>query len=411
MRQSCGSSDSDRELVRAPRPALFRRMRVDGSLQITAGQCLRMRSRYSDCEKCAQACPPRVLRVSNECIELADGCLRCAQCCAACPTDALKMEGLAANRLRISAGKAPLYMDCWKVAASESPRDAVRVPCLGGIALRHLVRWHAASAGRRIVLIDRGWCGQCSAGRRADHPAQGALEAARALLAGLGAAEEALPRLESLPLPRTRMPADIPEPPAAQPLSRRAFFAAITRRVAGTTAPAAADEAAERAQPPRPRLAKAESTARSQLIRHASVLAARHGRRIAAELFPALRVSDTCRNHHVCTSICPTAALRAYRNDDDSVTGIVFDAAACIACGDCVRACPEQALTLFPQGDGEVPGGATELTRWTLRECHDCGDGFADFGSSDVCPTCRKTRELARADLSRLFSNVAKEPA
>lgn len=378
-------------------------MRGDVSLQITAGRCLRLRSRYSDCEKCAQACPPRVLRVNNECIELADGCLRCAQCCAACPTDALKMEGLAANRLRISAGKTPLYIDCWKVAASQSPRDAIRVPCLGGIPLRDLVRWHAASAGRQIVLIDRGWCGQCSAGRRADHPAQGALEAARALLAGLGAAAEALPRLESLPLPRTRMPADIPEPLAAQQLSRRAFFAAVTRRVARTTAPAAANEDAERAQAPRPRLAKTDIAARSRLMRHASVLAARHGRRLPAELFPALRISEACRDHQVCASVCPTAALRAYRNDDELVTGIVFDAAACIACADCTRACPERALTLVPQGDGEVPGGAAELTRWTLRECHDCGDGFADCGSSDVCPTCRKTRELARAGFSRLF--------
>jgi len=207
------------------------------------------------------------------------------------------------------------------------------------------------------------------------------------------------------------MSADIPEPLAAQPLSRRAFFAAVMRRVARPTAPAAADQTANRAQARRRRLASIDATARSQLMRHAAVLGARYGRRLPAELFPALRVSGACCNHQVCASICPTVALRAYTNDDGAVTGIVFDAGACIACGDCARACPERALTLFPQGDGEVPGGATELTRWSLRECHDCGDGFADFGSSDVCPTCRKTRELARADLSRLFSNVAKEPA
>lgn len=385
-------------------------MRGDVPLQISAGHCLRLRSRYSDCERCALACPTRVLRVSNECIELGQECLRCAQCCAACPTGALKLEGFAADRLHIAAGKAPLFIDCRKVAASQSPRDGIRVPCLGGIALRHFVQWHAASAGRQIVLVDRGWCGQCSAGRRADHPAQRTLEAARALLTGLGAAEEALPRLERLPLPRTQMPADIPEPLAAQPLSRRAFFAAVTRRVAGSAAPVTADEAAERAQAPHPRPARTDATARSQLMDAAAVLAARYGRPLPAELFPALRISDACCNHRVCVSICPAAALRAYGNGDRA-TGIEFDAGACTACGDCVRACPEQALTLLPQGNGEVPGGATELTRWSLRECHDCGDGFANSGSSDVCPTCRKTRELARADLSRLFGIAAKEPA
>ncbi|MBI2294517.1 MAG: 4Fe-4S binding protein [Betaproteobacteria bacterium] len=375
-------------------------------MQLDADRCLRLRSRYSDCDQCAQACPPRVLRVSHERIELADGCLRCGQCSAACPTEALQIEGFAADPAPAAASKAPLHVDCWKVAASDSPRDAVRVPCLGGIAPHRLVRWHAASGGRQIVLLDRGWCDECRAGSGANHPAQEALAAARALLAALGVAEAALPRLGNLPLPRTRMPAEIPEPLAARPLSRREFFSGMTRAAARAIAPVVAGEGGERGQSRGARPGKVETTARSQLLAQAAALGKRRGRPLPAELFPALRVSDACRNHQVCATTCPTGALQAYANGDGAAAGIAFDAQACIACGDCTRACPEQALALLPQGDGEAPQGITVLTRWTLRECHDCGHEFADSGSSSVCPTCRKTRELTRASFSQLFGST-----
>ena len=73
MTQSLARTATDRQ--REARSTAFRRVRDDASLQLNPDQCLRLRSRYSNCDKCAQACPPRVLRVSNERIELADGCL------------------------------------------------------------------------------------------------------------------------------------------------------------------------------------------------------------------------------------------------------------------------------------------------------------------------------------------------
>jgi len=407
MTKSFAHLVADTQLPPRSHPNL--RVRNDVSLQINADRCLRLRSRYNDCDQCAQACPAHVLHVSIERIELAEGCLRCGQCGAACPTEALQTEGFAVSPPPAASSRTPLYVDCWKVPAADSPHDAIRVPCLGGIALHHLVQWHAAAEGRQIALIDRGWCGQCSAGCGSHHPAQETLDAARALLAELGVAEQALPRMESLPLPRVQMPAEIPEPLAAQFLSRREFFAGITRNAARAIAPVAAGRPDDDAQSRRARGARIETTARSQLVAQAAALGARHGQPLPAELFPALRVADACCNHQVCAATCPTRALQAYRSEDGAAAGIAFDAAACIACGDCTRACPERALTLVPQGDGEVPRGATALTRWTLRECYDCGHEFADSGSSSVCPTCRKTRELARTSFSQLFG-AARNP-
>lgn len=383
-----------------------RPLRFDSALTFAEGACLALRSRYSNCAACANACPAGVLRLDASGLSLTAGCLNCGRCAAACPTGALQMEGFAVIRPRAATSKTPIYVDCWKVAASHLPRDAVRVRCLGGIALHQLVQWHVASGSRAIVLVDRGWCGQCNAGCGANHPAQETVDAARALLAELGVPEQAFPRIETLPLPDAEMPAEIPEPLAAQPLSRREFFAGITRNAARAIAPMAAGQPDDDAQSRRARGAKIETTARSQLLARAATLGARYGRSLPAELFPALRIADACCNHQVCAATCPTRALQAYLSEDGAAAGIAFDAAACIACGDCTRACPERALTLVPQGDGEVPRGATALTRWTLRECYDCGHEFTDSGSSSVCPTCRKTRELARTSFSQLFGTA-----
>lgn len=399
MSKSLGSPVADRQPA-APRIA-FRPVGDHAALQFNAHQCLRVRSRYSDCERCAQACPPRALHVNNERIELADGCLRCGRCSAACPTGALQTEGFAVSPSRATS-TGPLYIDCWKVAASQSPCEGMCVPCLGGIALHDLVRWHVDSGSRQIVLVDRGWCGQCSAGSRANHPAQEVLDAARELLAGLGVVEQALPRLERKPLPRGQMPAEIPDTLAARPMNRREFFTGVTRDAVRAIAPAVAGRRDERAEARRPGPARIEMTARLQLLAQVAMLSKRHRRSLPTELFPALRVSDACRNHNVCAAICPTGALHSYESEG-GVAGIAFDSEACIACGDCTRACPEQAIELLALGDGEVPRGAAILTRWALRECHDCGYEFADPGSDTVCPTCRKTRELKHASFSQPF--------
>ena len=77
--------------------------------------------------------------------------------------------------------------------------------------------------------------------------------------------------------------------------------------------------------------------------------------------------ADACRNHQVCAAVCRTGALRAYTDDDDAATGVVFEAAACTACSECLRACPERALTLIAQGNDIDRDGPTILTRWALR--------------------------------------------
>jgi ferredoxin len=273
------------------------------------------------------------------------------------------------------------------------------VPCLAGIALYDLMQWHVDTGGRPIALLDRGWCRRCRAGSQTSHPVEETLDTARSLMRQLGVDEGALPRLEARPLPVSAMPEAIPDPLAAQPLSRRQFFTGMTRSAARAVGALRAGAARNVSPPPRRTWGTvAADTPRSKLISHALALAAKNGRALPAGLFPAIRVSDRCRNHRVCAAICPTGALKPYEDGDGA--GIRFDSFACIACGDCVRSCPEQALGLAPHGSSVPDHAPVTLTRWERRICQRCDDEFASRGDEEHCPACRKDLSLFATGVS-----------
>jgi ferredoxin len=133
-------------------------------------------------------------------------------------------------------------------------------------------------------------------------------------------------------------------------------------------------------------------TPRERTITHLQRLTA-GASALPAALYPAIEIADTCHNHGVCAAVCPTGALQRYENDDGS--GLEFDAAACIACGDCARACPEKALRVVPARQAEAAqSGVERLTRHNRRECEGCGNEFTGPGAKSLCSACEKTRDL-----------------
>jgi formate hydrogenlyase subunit 6/NADH:ubiquinone oxidoreductase subunit I len=60
---------------------------------------------------------------------------------------------------------------------------------------------------------------------------------------------------------------------------------------------------------------------------------------------PELRPS-ACQGGADCAAVCPTAALRVHHAGKDWTWQL--DLASCIACGLCMEACPEDAITMLP---------------------------------------------------------------
>lgn len=295
----------------------------------------------------------------------------------------------------------PLPVECWKVPRRLCAREAVRVPCLGGLSVGRWLALRAAAGKRPIEAVDRGWCGRCSAGG-ATHPAASAVDQANRLLEEMGEPPQARIRFVYKPLPVKAMPEAIPEPAAEFSMGRRAFFRGLMGQAAealcvmetSASAPAAGHREVHWGPLPSPERTRVVSALRR--------LADRSGRPLPPSIFPALHISEACRNHQVCAATCPTGALLAYQ--ENGATGVAFNASACIACGVCQRACPEQAIGFAPPGTVAASGKAVRLTRVEARECAECGHLFAERGDEPVCAPCRKSRELAQSAFQQLFA-------
>lgn len=380
----------------------FRRLNPDAPVGLRVEACLPLRSRQDECELCVQACPIGVLHRREETFALDDGCLGCGRCQTACPMGALTVAGFAIGPVA-GDGRDALDIDCQRVPADASPAGAVRVPCLGGLAVSRLLALRLLAGDRPMHLLDRGWCARCPAGAGAKHPARATLARARAWLQEAGVPESQWPDLRRRPLPASMRARTLADAGREHPLNRRDFFSRLARQVTGAVSEVMV---LERAEPPAAGAnaryaAPASSLEREWQFVLLQQLAARPGRFMPARFFPAIEVEENCRNHRLCVALCPTGALRAY--DIAGAGGIVLDASACIACGHCEAVCPEEALRLLPQGNGATPRTPMTLTRHALRVCEDCCSEFAGLEDEALCPGCRKSRDFARAGVDALF--------
>lgn len=367
-------------------------------LLLEEGACLPLRSRFGGCRACASACPAGVLDVTVDRVALADGCLQCGRCTAACPTSALHLDGFAVGG-NPPTGNEPLEIECAKVAAAHRSADAIEVPCLGGLSAGRIAAWHEAAGDRGIELIDRGWCGRCSAGGCAQRPAQPALQEVVLWLDAV-ADPRPRPRFTERPLPAESMPAAIPlrpEPDDPGPaLSRRSFFRTLATDPIGRGRKSTPIGGAGRAA--FPASARRESPEKRRLRDALDAAAARAGSTLPNEFFARVTGNGTCLDDRICVGACPTGALNVV--ETEGAAALTFAATACIGCGACARACPEHALEVAAHGGERAP---VVIATHVLRACSTCGEHFAAPEAETECLACRKSRRFIGDAMAQLF--------
>jgi ferredoxin len=140
---------------------------------------------------------------------------------------------------------------------------------------------------------------------------------------------------------------------------------------------------------------------RKRLLKQISALAASRGMPMPSGQMPAVTIADGCELSGLCAAICPTGALR--RGEKNGTTALEFDAADCLACGECQRVCPSSALSLWAAGDGTVRDAPQTLIERAAAICEGCGDTFTAGNDRQFCPTCRKTMNVMREFASWKF--------
>lgn len=375
----------------AAAPVAFRAIEAEGRVSLLHAACLALRSGTRACTACLTACPNESIQLDQDSLSVSSACLGCGHCAAVCPTGALTVKGFGSQTL-LPDGNV-VRVECWKVPASIAGHQALRVPCLGGLSPARWLIIAEAAEPRQVVVVDRGWCTECSAAShcRPAHPVSHALDQASAILAAIGWSESRRPGRQLDPLPPRLMPAEIPaERPVS--LARRAFF----RRVGNEAQKALGEN--EPAADTSPRILRRSDMIlpeRGRLLSTVRRLAAAAGKTMPALPYIQLSISRDCNHHQLCARLCPTGALAIHEGDGRS--GLTFDTAACTACGLCAGSCPERAIRLLPAHVAPVADAPEILTTFSERLCARCRTPFSGSPSASECPGCRLSKKLGSA--------------
>lgn len=376
---------------------------------LQADRCLNRRYRQPGCDRCVQSCPVRAIELHGGAPALDPAaCVNCGACLPACPTDVFSQrvspEGLLVQTLeQVNRGE-QLAVACAAhpdPASSRAPVDRVlrHSRCLAGLGLDHLLALSSTSGFD--VWLDDSPCATCAIGQ------------AHKLI--LRAAQAANALLESFDRPgrirllsqagderrgdRARLPVDRAAPNS---LARRDLFARFKRFGEDAVSQATAPQSAEPCLPP----------ARQRLLRQVERWTPPPAAMLALDFIPFAAVQvdgDACSACGLCAALCPTHALRldtgaagqeerrtvgrAAKPADQVEWRLNFRPAACIDCGICARACPEQAVSYAEHLlAGSLSGDELTLAGGRMTSCASCGTVVAIQAQqpTPLCYACRQ---------------------
>lgn len=338
--------------------------------EIRTERCVRYRFRYSECDRCAESCPPNALRGGQEGVALdSDLCSGCGLCAAVCPTAAFHLPRLPLAELAKPRGRS-LAVAC----VPSGQKGDVRVPCLGDLDLALLAS--LAQRGVALTLHGAGHCEGCAHGNGGAGRVAALLDA----LDELGSAAAASD------LPWSAPAAESGEAGEHHRADRRQLFrrwanraeASARQEKADIVAPASAIRAAAHFVPARRRLADAVLS-RFDSLREIPSLGLLFGTGVIEG------ESGRCTGCEACFRVCPTGALKVAATE--SQWQLNHQPGSCVGCGVCVEACGAEALRLHHRWR---PGEEQRLVLHALRHyrCQGCGR-FSIGLEDDICPVCR----------------------
>lgn len=341
-----------------------------------AERCVRYRYAYSECNRCAQACPHEAIRLFDAGVEvLAGHCQSCGLCVSACQTEALNQSGISADfLLKISAGSKKTTLAC---APSQAAGDVV-VPCLG--ALHPVVLAEMSRQGIAVELAGMEHCAECV------HVGKGP----ELLSANLAGHETLCSKSDSkmyAPLTLRTENSAVPVKMEILDESRRGLFRRIVGRSAevlsgkleAAPAPLKAIRAAAPFVPERKAILNAMFANRGEV----AFVLARHSS-IPAEDW---QVVSGCSYCEACVRVCPTGALQLLESNSGWRLAFLND--RCVACDVCAEVCQPGVMRQVDE-EGVIVNKQKGrlLAAVSKRRCTRCDRVFVNESGGEVCPIC-----------------------
>lgn len=360
--------------------------------QFRASRCTRYRYRYSECSRCADACPHAALTLGDEGVTLDTACCQnCGLCVSACRTGAWTSEGFKPIDLLRQAIKQPTFS--FACAPSGAVADAV-VPCLGALDAASL----AYLAKRRIPVTLRGaeHCAACAHGERGAGQLAMNLEACDVLMRAaepLAGEPWIAPQLEATPSRVADREAE----------RARGSFAAgrrqLLRRLVGrgVAEVAGASEQLEAPLPVPDKAIRAGAYALTEQRELLQIVCARKDEQPFTvplhDALPlmALSLHPGCTVCEACFRVCPTGAIQIEESPAD--WQLRFQADRCVACEACLEVCQPRVLDADSAFDARPEQPARVLLALAKQRCARCDRHFVSALPEQTCPVCRDDQD------------------
>jgi len=360
---------------------------------IRSSQCTRYRYRYSECQRCADACPHEAITLGDEgAALLADRCQNCGLCLSACQTGAWASDSFRLIDLLRQAIKQP----AWQLACAPAGAtgDAI-VPCLGavdGVTLAYMAR-----RGIPVTLHGQWHCAECPHGKAGGAMLAAHLDAVVALHegAGAGAAGWVLPQIA--PPPTAAGPAKDNKRPEAFAPARRQLFRRLIGRCVDEVILAPPPESApvpEKAIRPGP-YALPERRELLQIVTGVKTGEAFPMRLHDALPLMQLSLQQGCTVCEACFRVCPTGALQIEENPD--AWALQFRIDRCVACQACLEVCQPRVLDAQAHFDARAEQPVQVLLALNKQRCARCDRHFVSAVPEQTCPVCRDDEDAFAA--------------
>ncbi|MEE9583578.1 MAG: 4Fe-4S binding protein [Dehalococcoidales bacterium] len=346
---------------------------------------MRLRHKKSSCRLCLKSCPTNAISF-GESLEIDSSlCHGCGLCANVCPTSVFELKDLPYESLLARVRKGGMV----EFACSLLPQgqDSLRVPCLGYLDEAVLIA--TIGCGAQEVSLNFAECRRCE-NKSGLRVAAKSLRQANRTLALLG-----IPKRISA---TAKEPSGSHSPEGSELSSRREFFSYLKEGARGMVTSAIDGATSDRKTSARvkvtlePKLPKK----RSLLLEYIKALSPPPSDRAKADGLPfaQVEISERCDGCGMCTTFCPTGALKSHDQGDRQV--IDFNPGYCLACSLCSDICPEGAIAYSAHINPHdlATAARTILIEHRKSTCSQCRQSYIAASGSSLCLNCRKEKEL-----------------